>query len=183
MAANHEVYVAGSLKSERPGNVAADLRANGFSVFDDWRAPGPDADDHWKTYEQARGRTYEEALKGHAAVNIYNFDKRHIDASDALVLVLPAGKSGHLELGYFLGQGKRGYILLDDTDVRWDIMYQFCTGVFSKIEDLMLELARHKPGKNKAEQGISTKHIDRVTKEEYAAAGLTFPQEDFTYGQ
>jgi len=53
------------------------------------------------------------------------------------VLVLPAGKSGHLELGYMIGQGKPGYILLDGEPERFDVMYNFATGVFTNLSDLL----------------------------------------------
>jgi hypothetical protein len=55
-------------------------------------------------------------------------------------LILPAGKSGHLELGYMIGKGKLGYILLEDPD-RWDVMYQFSSGVFYELDELIQELA------------------------------------------
>jgi hypothetical protein len=39
-----------------------------------------------------------------------------------------------------LGQGKPGYILLDNPE-RWDVMYQFADGVFEHLEDLLERLA------------------------------------------
>jgi nucleoside 2-deoxyribosyltransferase len=50
--------------------------------------------------------------------------------------MLPAGKSGHLELGYMIGQGKPGYILLDAEHKRWDVMYKFATAVVPTMEEL-----------------------------------------------
>ena len=52
----------------------------------------------------------------------------------------PAGRSGHLELGWALGAGKNGYVLLDQAPERWDIMYQFATGVYESMADLLQEL-------------------------------------------
>jgi nucleoside 2-deoxyribosyltransferase len=56
--------------------------------------------------------------------------------------VMPAGKSGHIELGYAVGQGKPGYILLEKEPERWDLMYAFATKIFYHIELLTEELAR-----------------------------------------
>ena len=70
---------------------------------------------------------------------MFEFDKVHIDRADFGLLILPAGKSGHLELGYMIGCGKPGYILLDKPD-RWDVMYQFATGIFFSVEDMISEL-------------------------------------------
>lgn len=122
--------------------MAKELRAAGFEVFDDWQAVGPEADDYWKQYEQARGRTYLEALKGHAARNVFEFDRRHLDAADAVVCVYPAGRSAHLELGYSIGQGKPGWILFDEESAnnRWDIMVMFATGIHTDAHELVEEM-------------------------------------------
>ena len=142
-----KIYIIGSLKNGEVRAVANKLRALGYEVFDDWQAAHPDADDNWRDYEKNRGRTYKEALVGHAARQVYEFDKRHLDDSDVAILLLPAGRSGHLELGYFVGQGKPGYILLDNPD-RWDVMYQFAHGVFESFEDLENVLtSQHQPGR------------------------------------
>jgi hypothetical protein len=61
-----------------------------------------------------------------------------LDAATDVVLVLPAGKSGHLELGYCAGKGKRTYILLEaDADPRWDVMYQFADVIVENIGQLV----------------------------------------------
>jgi hypothetical protein len=59
-----------------------------------------------------------------------------------VVLVLPAGKSGHMELGWALGQRKIGYVLFDQTPERWDVMYQFADGVFFSPEALIEQLRK-----------------------------------------
>ena len=108
-----------------------------MEVFDDWYAAGPEADDYWKIYETTRGRSYLDALDGYAAQHVFNFDRHHLDTSDAAVLVLPAGKSGHLEAGYMVGKGKPTFILIDAEDVRWDVMYGFATKVVDNEKDLI----------------------------------------------
>ena len=131
------VYVIGSLRNPCIPQVSKALRDAKHEVFDDWHAAGPEADDCWKRYEQERGRTYIEALSGYAARHVFDFDKLHLDRCDTAVLVLPAGKSGHLELGYMLGKGKRGFVLLEESNDRWDVMYQFATGVAVSLEKLV----------------------------------------------
>jgi hypothetical protein len=56
---------------------------------------------------------------------------------------MPSGKSGHLELGYSLGRGKRGYILFDQEPKRVDIMYQFATDIFFSFDELAAELQKY----------------------------------------
>lgn len=132
-----KVYLIGSLRNPKIPEIANKIREAGFEVFDDWYAAGPEADDKWKEYEQGRGRSYDEALNGHAATHVFQFDKRHLDDSDAVVLALPAGKSGHLELGYCLGRGTPGFILLEEGSDRWDVMYKFADGVYNHLDHLI----------------------------------------------
>jgi nucleoside 2-deoxyribosyltransferase len=133
------IYLIGSLRNPQVPVIANQLREAGHEVFDDWYAAGPEADDKWRDYERGRGHSYIEALGGLAADHVFQFDKTHLDRSDAGILVLPAGRSGHLELGYLIGTGKPGYILLDDPE-RWDVMYKFATGVFYSVDELVTAL-------------------------------------------
>ncbi len=139
---NKMIYLVGSLRNERIPIIDNRLTAEGFEVFSDWYSPGPKADDHWKDYEKARGKTYLQALDGWAAKHIFEFDLYHLKRADTAVLVAPAGRSGHLELGWALGQGKKGYILLESELDRWDIMLKFATGIFTRIEDLIYALKK-----------------------------------------
>lgn len=132
------IYLIGSLRNPRVPELAGKLRARGHEVFDDWYAAGPEADDYWQRYEQARGNSYVEGLKGHAARHVFNYDRGHLDRMGVAVLVLPAGKSGHMEFGYMVGQGKPGFILLDKEPERWDVMYGFATEVLMS-EDRLFE--------------------------------------------
>jgi hypothetical protein len=134
------VYLIGSLRNPRVPEIAKQLRAEGFDVFDDWYAAGPEADDYWQRYEKARGKSYSEALKGYPAQHVYEYDKSHLDRAHIGVLVMPAGKSGHLELGYMVGQGKTTFILLPEEpgpDSRWDVMYKFANDVLYDIPELI----------------------------------------------
>lgn len=133
-----QTYLIGSLRNPRVAELGNKMRQRGINVFDDWFAAGPEADDKWQEYEQARGRKMHEALKGAHAQDVFDFDRRNLDRSDSAVLVLPAGKSGHLELGYMAGKGKRTYILLNGEPDRFDVMYNFATGIFTD-EDILIE--------------------------------------------
>ncbi len=141
---SRKIYLIGSLRN--PGVVgvqrALQLSFPDITIFADWMAAGPEADDYWKRYEQGRGKTFKEALQEPAAQHVFNFDRKHLVESAAVVLIAPAGKSAHLELGWCLGQGKPGFILLDDPE-RWDVMYNFATGVHEALDTLCLDIANH----------------------------------------
>lgn len=120
------VYIVGSLRNPLIPQVAQSIREKcNVEVFDDWYSAGPEADDKWREYEIAKGNTYWDALEGYAAKNVFRFDKTHLDRATHVVLVLPAGRSGHLELGYAAGQQKQTAVLFDADYDRWDVMYQF----------------------------------------------------------
>lgn len=131
------IYLIGSLRNPKIPELADRLREEGFDVFDDWFAAGPEADDWWQRYETERGRTYKEALAAPAANNVFRFDKKHLDMSDTVVLVMPAGKSGHLEFGYSIGMGKRGIVYFDKEPERWDVMYRFADKVVFGEQELI----------------------------------------------
>jgi hypothetical protein len=134
------IYLIGSLRNPYVPNVACRMRDAGLDVFDDWWSAGPEADDAWQAHEQLRGRSYVEALYGAHATNVFRFDREHLLMADAAVLLAPAGKSAHLELGWMLGQGKPGYVLLDGEPDRFDVMLRFATGVFMDLDALIKEL-------------------------------------------
>jgi hypothetical protein len=131
------IYLIGSLRNPRIPQIGKELRDAGHVVFDDWFAAGERADDSWQAYEQAKGHTYAQALQGLAANHVFEFDRRHLEQAEVVILVTPAGKSGHLELGWSLGVGKKGYVLLDAPVERWDVMYRFTHGVFSSVTALL----------------------------------------------
>lgn len=137
------IYLIGSLRNPEVPKISKALRDDGHEVFDDWFAAGPIADDSWQAYETERGHTYPEALEGYAANHVFQFDRTHLDRCSAGILVLPAGKSGHIELGYLIGQGKPGYILFDKEPERWDVMYRFATGVYFNLGDLLGNIIRY----------------------------------------
>lgn len=132
-----KLYLIGSLRNLKVIELGIKLRALGIDVFDDWIAAGPEADDYWRDYERARGHSFPEALRGRAAQHVYSYDKHHLDTSDAAVLTLPAGRSGHIELGYMIGRGKPTAILMEGEPERFDVMYLFAEKVCLTEDDLV----------------------------------------------
>lgn len=136
---NKCLYLIGSLRNERIPILANKVRKDNpdFEVFDEWYSAGPEADDCWKKHQASKGLSYIEALEGYAAKNVFAFDKRHLDRSTHALLVLPAGKSGHMEIMYAAyGVGAKTAILLDPEDVRWDVMYQFIPTILNNDKEI-----------------------------------------------
>lgn len=137
------IYLIGSLRNPEVPLISERLRSQGFEVFDDWYAAGPEADDYWQKYEKARGHTLPKALEGHAANHVFDYDHEHLQRADIGILLLPTGRSGHLELGFMCGEKKRCYILMEGEPERYDVMYRMAKGgTFynaGKLMDKLLE--------------------------------------------
>lgn len=131
------IYLVGSLRNPRVTEVAAELRLHGWEVFDNWMAAGPEADDSWMKYSKEKGLSYKEALQSYEAKHVFEFDKYHLDRCDMAILMLPAGRSGHLEIGYMAGKGKPTFALFDAEPDRYDVMYQFLSSVHFSVADLI----------------------------------------------
>lgn len=132
-----KIYIIGALKNPRVPELANELSARGHTTFADWYSPGPEADTYWQEYERARGRGYREAIYGPHAVHVFAFDRHYLDECDAAVMVMPAGKSAHLELGYAAGRGKRTFVLFDAEPDRFDLMYLFAERVVFSVDELV----------------------------------------------
>lgn len=70
------------------------------------------------------------------AIEGYNADFGAMELADTFVLVLPCGKSAHLELGWAVGAGKRTAILLEDP-VEPELMYRMVDHLSTNLFDLL----------------------------------------------
>ena len=61
-------------------------------------------------------------------------DKKWLDWADTVILLLPCGKSAHLEAGYGKGQGKRLYIVGGFEKGDFDVMYGFADRMYDYRE-------------------------------------------------
>jgi hypothetical protein len=138
------IYVIGSLRNSAVADFANELQKAEVEAFADWKSPGELADDKWKEYSKARGLSYAQALESYAAKHVFEFDKFHLDRCDAAVLLIPAGRSAHLELGYTIGRNKPGFIVFNgEPEDRWDVMLQFATKIFFSQEEFFEYIKQH----------------------------------------
>jgi hypothetical protein len=111
------VYVASSWRNPLQDPVVAVLRAAGIDCYDfknpdggtgfAWSSIDPD----WMTWTPEQ---YIAALEHPLAIAGYESDFNAMQRADTFVLVLPCGRSAHLELGWAAGQSKRTAILTQD---------------------------------------------------------------------
>ena len=85
----------------------------------------------WETiYDYMSMLAHPRASEGFAA------DFGAMEEADTFVLVLPCGKSAHLELGWAVGAGKRTAILLEDP-VEPELMYKMVDYLAPSLFDLL----------------------------------------------
>lgn len=101
------IYVASSWRNIYQPSVVTFLRKAGFAVYDfrnpkknDYGFQWSEIDPEWKTWTT---KQYVKALSHPIARKGYATDMRALKYATALVLVLPAGRSAHLEAGFCVG--------------------------------------------------------------------------------
>lgn len=142
------IYVASSWRNERQPRIVEALRERGHDPYD-FRHPADGEDGfHWREVmpswdDQGDGLVpageYLDALRHPRAIRGFALDHEALDRCLACILVLPAGRSAHLELGYFTGRPKPTAILLDDPVIP-ELMYGLADYVTPNLE-LMLRWA------------------------------------------
>lgn len=141
------IYVASSWKNPLQPEIVKTLRKVGHDVYD-FRNPAPDnrgfqwreVDPDWVQWTPDRFRA---ALNHPIAERGFAFDSRAIETCDALVLVLPCGRSSHLELGVAVGRGKRAIVLMPEKDTP-ELMYKYAS-VCTSMDEVVKELERVTP--------------------------------------
>lgn len=140
-----KIYVASSWRNiEQPGIVAM-LRASGHDVYDFRHPPHgrggfawSDIDPNWQNWTAAQ---YRDALNSPVAEDGYRSDMDGMEWADTCVLVLPCGRSAHLEAGWFAGQGKRVFVLTKDGQEP-ELMAKMATAICVSWDDLLQTLER-----------------------------------------
>jgi len=95
-------------------------------------------------------------LKDWRTQKAFEQDKEKIDRADAVVMIMPCGRSSHLELGYAAGKGKKTIIYYPGGFVKgeFETMYGFANVVTSCIEDIQMELESHVDEKRRFVDGL-----------------------------
>lgn len=139
-----KVYVASSWRCQTQIAVVAALRSARIDVYD-FRNPPNGAGFGWHeimpTFDREHQLTYVDeylrALDHPRAVEGFDSDFGAMQECDTCVLVLPCGRSAHLELGWFVGQGKRTAILLDGPFITPELMYKMVDFIAPTMLDLL----------------------------------------------
>jgi hypothetical protein len=145
------VYVASSWRNNLQPALMHVLAAAGIDAYD-FRNPEGGTGFSWAevmpsydpaldspTTENVRPKVYLEALNHPRAVEGFTEDFGAMQRADTFVLVLPCGRSAHLELGWAVGAGKRTAILLGSPHDLMvpELMYRMVDHISPSVMDLL----------------------------------------------
>jgi nucleoside 2-deoxyribosyltransferase len=139
-----KVYLASSWRNARQPAVLAALRKAGHKVYD-FRKPSPVHDGFsWRSidpqWEYWTPTEYRDALKHHVAEVGFSLDMEALRECDVCVLLMPCGRSAHLELGWAAGAGKLTYALIEE-QCEPELMYSMLDRICLSIDELIGTLA------------------------------------------
>lgn len=145
-----KIYVASSWRNTHQPVVVATLREAGHEVYD-FKNPAPG--DHgfgWRQtgHDPAAGldaAKMRAMLDAPAARRGFRFDAEACADADVCVLVLPCGRSAHLEAGWISGRGMPVVVYAPQIDEP-ELMYKFFDGpggtpLFAELTEVLSHLS------------------------------------------
>lgn len=142
---SRRIYLASSWRNERQPAVLKALRTAGHEVYD-FRNPAPgntgfqwsSIDPDWQSWSPALFRG---SLMHPVAVEGEGLDRRGMDWADTCVLLLPCGRSAHLEAGFMAGAGKDVHVLVEER-CEPELMYRLMGEPWKQLHVSLAELLR-----------------------------------------
>lgn len=138
-----KIYLASSWRNAEQPGIVRTLRDFGHEVYDFRNPPNEitgfawsELDSNWKNWTAAE---YRENLKKPRAQEGFTNDFAGMTWADTGILLLPSGRSAHLELGWMCGQGKRTIVLTKDGEEP-ELMALIATHICISIDELLVLL-------------------------------------------
>lgn len=139
-----KIYVASSWRCLMQQGIVHTLRAIGHDVYDFRNPTGQPGDTgfHWSEVDpEWKTRAWDPdqfvaALAHPIARACYKLDDEALRACDLCVLVLPCGRSAHLEAGIAIGLGKPTAILMWEPEEP-ELMYLEADRVCTSVDSLL----------------------------------------------
>lgn len=147
------IYLASSWRNEAQPEVLHALRMAGHETYDfrnpadNWRHPKAgddsggfrwsDIDPAWKQWTPW---AFTQALDTGTADLGFSNDWRAMQYAEVGVLLLPCGRSAHIEAGYFVGHPAKSLHILVPELPEPELMYKMADGIHLTIESLLAGL-------------------------------------------
>ena len=139
-----KIYVASGWRNRYQPAVVDSLRKAGHEVFD-FRNP-------WKGYEAFRWSDissdwqnweldeYQEGLCHPISKEKFEHDLEAMQWADVCVLVLPCGRSAHVEAGWLAGSGKKVVVFIPEKQEP-ELMYKLFDCIIGPLDELADSIA------------------------------------------
>ena len=136
-----KLYTASSWRNEKYPLVVDQLKREGHDIYNfrdvnSW-FKWEQIDEDWEYWSNGQ---FVHALSHPLSKKAFNADFSGMEWADACVLIMPCGKSAHIEAGYMKGKGKPLYILLDGGMTRAELTYSIADGIFVNVSQLLERL-------------------------------------------
>lgn len=147
------IYVASSWRNKHVTAVVAALRLNSHLVYDFREDDGQGAAFNWSdidpNWQQWTPDEFSRKLYHPTASRGFERDYDALRRCDAVVLVMPCGRSAHLELGCAVGMRKPTCILLDtgEPELCYRMVDHLALDIPGVVAWASLEAGRHYPDK------------------------------------
>lgn len=137
-----KIYCASSWRNLVQSRVVRMLRLAGHDVYD-FRLPPERTGFQWSeidpVWQHWTPEEFRSALDHPIARAGFASDMNALMGCDVCVLVLPCGRSAHLEAGFAAGAGKPVMVLLSQCEP--ELMYRMCYRLCCSVEELITNLA------------------------------------------
>lgn len=141
-----KIYIASSWRNELYQATCDHLRVEGHDILD-WRDIKKGGGFGWHEVtntpaDKLTGPEYRDQVLTHPrAQRGFNFDYGYMQEADVCVLLLPCGRSAHLEAGWFAGAGKPLIIFIPHFDTP-ELMYKLANTIALTIDEVIATLRK-----------------------------------------
>ncbi len=139
------IYLASSWRNPLQPQAVQMLRDAGHEVYDFRNPPSGSPGFAWSPIDpdwlQWTPERFVQELSNPIALQGFKYDKEGLDWCDTCVLLLPCGKSAHLEAGYAIGQGKPTLVVLHTDRFEPELMYLLAGSHACVVPDISEMLA------------------------------------------
>ena len=152
------IYISSSWKNQEQPFLVEELRKRGHKVYDFRHPCGRDDNNVWIPVSNSLGlsfyyennclnrESFRKMLTDKNAINRFNEHFKAMQDADTCILLLPCGRSSHVEAGFMNGQGKRVFVMDTSNVATPELMYLMFDDYFHDYDDLFRAVEKPIPG-------------------------------------
>lgn len=134
------VYISSSWSNDFQPDLVRQLRERGHKVYDFRHPSGRDDNNVWDELginkQSVSGKVFDAAISDPAAESRFSEHFAAMQDADTCILLLPCGRSSHVEAGFMAGRGKRVFVYDSSKIMVPELMYLTFDNFFHGEEGL-----------------------------------------------